>query len=96
MLAIKPPGIGCGLCKRACHYCQLIAHGRSATTPAAAIDRATSACQRVVVTSLAMLESDVMRAALCSPTLLIIGEVVRLRESYESAATKACTTVALI
>jgi len=75
---------------------QLIAHGRSPETPAAAIERATSACQRVVVTSLAALDRDVTHAALRSPTLLIIGEVVRLRECFEPAATRASAGMALI
>ncbi|MFM9885651.1 MAG: uroporphyrinogen-III C-methyltransferase [Burkholderiales bacterium] len=63
---------------------QLIAHGRSAGTPAAAIERATTRAQRVVVSTLAALETDVARAMLCSPTLLLIGEVVQLRATFQS------------
>jgi uroporphyrin-III C-methyltransferase len=64
---------------------QLIAHGRSAETPAAAIESATNPEQRVVVSRLATLEQDVAEARLRSPTLLVIGEVVSLRACYESA-----------
>ncbi len=55
--------------------------------------------QRVVVSSLAALEADVARAMLCSPTLLLIGEVVQLRATFEStqpSETAAGAAIALI
>jgi uroporphyrin-III C-methyltransferase/precorrin-2 dehydrogenase/sirohydrochlorin ferrochelatase len=64
---------------------QLIAHGRSAETPAAAIERATTTAQRVVTAPLRELTDAVARAALCSPTVLIVGEVVALHGKLEAA-----------
>jgi uroporphyrin-III C-methyltransferase len=72
---------------------QLIAHGRSIETPAAAIESATSPSQRVVVSTLATLEQDVIEAKLRSPTLLVIGEVVSLRACYASAQRLGAVTL---
>ena len=60
---------------------QLAAHGLPAHTPAAAVERATTAHQRVVTATLATLAEEVTRAALGAPTILIVGEVVRLRDT---------------
>jgi uroporphyrin-III C-methyltransferase len=59
---------------------QLIAHGRPATTPAAAIRWGTTGDQETVVGTLATIADDVARAGLSSPATLVIGEVVALRE----------------
>jgi len=59
---------------------QLIAHGLAADTPAAAIRNATLASQRTEVGTLADLPEKVRASGLKPPALLIIGEVVRLRE----------------
>jgi uroporphyrin-III C-methyltransferase len=58
---------------------QLIAHGRRADTPAAAIRWGTTVDQETVVGTLATIAADVARAGLGSPATLVIGEVVRLR-----------------
>jgi uroporphyrinogen III methyltransferase/synthase len=60
---------------------QLIAHGRSPATPAAAIQQGTTNAQRVVVGTLATLPDLVAQAALRSPVITVVGEVVRLRET---------------
>jgi uroporphyrinogen III methyltransferase/synthase len=59
---------------------QLIAHGRPADTPAAAIRWGTSVDQETVVGTLATIAGDVVRAGLGAPATLVIGEVVRLRD----------------
>ncbi|KGD75071.1 sirohydrochlorin ferrochelatase [Tatumella morbirosei] len=55
---------------------QLIAHGRSGTTPVAIISRGTRADQQIIKGTLAGLESLAQQAP--SPALLVIGEVVLL------------------
>jgi uroporphyrinogen III methyltransferase/synthase len=59
---------------------ELIAGGKSGTTPAAAIMHGTLPEQRTCVSTLAGLPEAVQRAALGSPSVVIIGDVVGLRE----------------
>ncbi|MEQ1438674.1 siroheme synthase CysG [Fontimonas sp. SYSU GA230001] len=59
---------------------KLIEHGLSADWPAAMIDDGTSPRQRVITGTLADLPQRVADARLKGPSLLIVGEVVRLRE----------------
>ena len=59
---------------------ELIAHGLPPEHPAAVIQQGSTAAQRVVVSDLAHLAEAVQAAALKAPTLVIVGEVVRLRE----------------
>ena len=59
---------------------QLIAHGLSAATPAAVVQQGTTENQRVVCGTLATLPLTAIKAGLTPPTLIIVGEVVRLRE----------------
>ena len=59
---------------------ELIAHGLPPDHPAAVIQQGSTAAQRVVVSDLAHLAEAVQAAALKAPTLVIVGEVVRLRE----------------
>ena len=59
---------------------QLIAHGRTAATPAAVIRQGTTPDQQTVVGTLASIAADVAQAGLTAPATLIVGEVVRLRE----------------
>ncbi|SEJ05876.1 uroporphyrinogen-III C-methyltransferase [Azotobacter beijerinckii] len=61
--------------------CQrLIEHGRAATTPAALIQQGTTPQQRVIVSTLAELPERVAQEKVAAPTLLIVGEVVQLRD----------------
>jgi uroporphyrin-III C-methyltransferase len=60
---------------------QLIINGRSLTTPAAAIQSATTPHQRVVVSSLRDIAEEAERQGLVSPVLLIVGEVVHMADS---------------
>ena len=59
---------------------QLIKHGRSADTPAALIQQGTTANQRVFTGTLKDLPSLVAEHEVHAPTLVIVGEVVLLRE----------------
>jgi len=59
---------------------RLIEHGTPAATPAAVISAGTTAAQRVIVAPLADLPVAAANAELPSPALVIIGDVVGLRE----------------
>ena len=59
---------------------QLIAHGLRPDTPAAVVQQGTTLEQRVVSATLADLNACVVEAGLRSPCLIIVGEVVRLRD----------------
>jgi uroporphyrin-III C-methyltransferase/precorrin-2 dehydrogenase/sirohydrochlorin ferrochelatase len=57
---------------------QLIAHGLSATTPAAIVQQGTTHKQRVLTGTLQNLPGLTAAAKLIPPTLIIVGEVVKL------------------
>jgi len=57
---------------------QLLAHGRRADTPIAVVERATTEEQRVLVGTLATIAEIVDREHPRAPTLIIVGDVVRL------------------
>lgn len=59
---------------------QLIRHGRAADTPAALVQQGTTSQQRVFTGTLADLPELVARHEVHAPTLVIVGEVVRLRD----------------
>jgi uroporphyrin-III C-methyltransferase len=59
---------------------RLIEGGRSATEPCAVIAHATTAHQRVVTATLETLTDAVLAANIQPPSLLVVGEVVRLRD----------------
>lgn len=59
---------------------QLIAHGRAADTPAALVQQGTTVNQRVFTGTLANLAERVASEQVQAPTLVIVGEVVQLRE----------------
>jgi uroporphyrin-III C-methyltransferase len=60
---------------------QLVAHGMSPEMPAAVVEKGTTLDQRVVSGTLRDLAPRVAASGLESPCLIIVGEVVRLRES---------------
>ncbi len=60
---------------------QLIAHGLAPDTPAACIRRATLPDQQVITATIATLPARVQEAGLKPPALLIIGQVVSLRDT---------------
>lgn len=59
---------------------QLIAHGRAGETPAALIQQGTTSNQRVITGTLADLPERIASEQVQAPTLLIVGEVVQLRD----------------
>lgn len=62
---------------------QLIAHGHSAEMPAAVIENGTTRDQRVLVGTLGTLPEMVAAQGARSPCLIIVGEVVALREKLQ-------------
>lgn len=64
---------------------QLTAHGMPQDVPAVAVERGTTAEQRVVFDTLQSLHSSIQEAKLKSPTLLVIGEVVRLAPGWQQS-----------
>jgi uroporphyrin-III C-methyltransferase/precorrin-2 dehydrogenase/sirohydrochlorin ferrochelatase len=59
---------------------RLVEHGLPARTRAAVVQQGTLATQRVVTGTLASLPRLVTKAKLHAPTLIIVGDVVRLRD----------------
>ncbi|MGN6700239.1 MAG: uroporphyrinogen-III C-methyltransferase [Thermomicrobiales bacterium] len=66
-----------------CLAARLIARGRSAETPAAAIEWGTWPQQRVITGTLATLPDLARAANLTSPATIVVGEVVALREHIQ-------------
>ncbi len=61
---------------------ELIAHGLPATTPAAVIQQGTTVNQRVVSGRIADLPRLAADAQLVAPTLIVIGDVVKLQHAF--------------
>jgi len=59
---------------------RMLAAGRAADTPAAAVMWATTSRQRTVVAPLAELPERVAEAGLGAPAVVVVGDVVRLRD----------------
>jgi len=59
---------------------QLQAHGRASDTPIALVERASTAEQRVLVGTLATMVGIVEREQARAPTLIVVGNVVRLHD----------------
>lgn len=64
----------------------LLRYGRSPDTPAAVISQGTLPDERVVVAPLSEIAERASAAGLASPALVVIGEVVRLREKVRAAS----------
>ena len=62
---------------------RLLAAGRRPDEPAAVVSRASTPDQRVVVSTLAEISGAARRAQLDPPALVVVGEVVRLREKLD-------------
>jgi len=61
---------------------KLIEHGQSPDHPAAVVQQGTAPTQRVVTGTLATLPALAEQAQLHGPTLIIVGDVVRLRDRF--------------
>jgi len=62
---------------------EFITHGADADLPAAVVDNATRATQRVVVGTLGTVAAKVRAAELSGPAIIIIGTVVTLRDKLD-------------
>jgi uroporphyrin-III C-methyltransferase len=62
---------------------RLIEGGRAPEEPVAIISKAATAAQRVLVTTLAQAAAAARTAAIEAPTIVAIGEVVRLRDALD-------------
>ncbi|MFQ5958703.1 MAG: uroporphyrinogen-III C-methyltransferase [Alphaproteobacteria bacterium] len=62
---------------------RLLAAGRGGETPVAIVSKATTPEQRVVVTTLGNCVADARASAIEPPAVIVVGEVVRLRETLD-------------
>lgn len=62
---------------------QLIAHGQTPTMPVAIIENGSTRKQRVLVGTLADIADQVQAQGYQSPSLIVVGEVVNLREKLK-------------
>ncbi|MCM3781510.1 uroporphyrinogen-III C-methyltransferase [Neobacillus mesonae] len=69
-----------GVSHMAAIQAELIAYGKRADTPAAIVEKGTTKEERVVVTTLCQLEETAKINRIKNPALIIIGEVVKVRE----------------
>lgn len=69
------------------HIARIAAHliegGRSPSEPVAVISRATTPQQRVLETTLAKAAEDVVAQGMEAPAVVVVGEVVRLRQALD-------------
>ena len=70
---------------------ELIKRGRDATTPVAVISDATMPDQRVLTSTLDRVGADCASAGVRPPAVVVIGEVVRLRELLTDQALEAAS-----
>lgn len=68
----------------------LVSNGRAASTPVAVIERGTTAQQRVILGTLDDIARRIEEEKVESPSLIIVGEVVALKERLEWFAGQAC------
>ncbi len=62
---------------------ELIAHGLPSATPVALVQQGTTQNQRVVISELEKLEETVKSEQIKPPTIIIVGEVVKLHETLQ-------------
>ena len=62
---------------------ELVEHGQNKTMPVAVIQSGTTSAQRVIVGNIGNIKSKVVRSKIKSPALVIIGEVVKLRDQLK-------------
>jgi len=74
---------------------ELIAHGLPASTPAMIVEQGTTPRQRVLVATLARLPALAIEQVISAPTLIVVGDVVRVRASLEHNAAHTMAARAL-
>lgn len=65
---------------------QLLMHGKSLSTPVALIERGTTERERIAIGTLDDIHDIARAGEVCNPSLIVVGEVVRLRERLTAAA----------
>jgi uroporphyrin-III C-methyltransferase len=55
---------------------------RSAATPCAIIENGTTPCERVITGTLSIIVKKARKARIAAPAVFVVGEVVKLRESF--------------
>jgi uroporphyrin-III C-methyltransferase len=79
------------------HICQrLLAAGLAPETPAAVVQQGTMPGQRAVTASLAQIAEQAREAAIKSPAIIIIGEVVTLGDVLASFSGNVPTSIASV
>jgi uroporphyrin-III C-methyltransferase / precorrin-2 dehydrogenase / sirohydrochlorin ferrochelatase len=73
---------------------QLIEHGRDPGCPVAVIENGATDRQRTIVAPLARIAGEIASAGIEPPALIVVGEVVRLRERLEWFKTAAAAPTA--
>ncbi|WP_141503463.1 uroporphyrinogen-III C-methyltransferase [Paenibacillus luteus] len=68
---------------------ELLKHGKAASTPVALIERGTTPQQRTLIGTLSDIHTIAVSMKLSNPALIIIGEVVRVRERLLHAEQQA-------
>jgi uroporphyrin-III C-methyltransferase len=61
----------------------LVAEGRNSDEPVAVVSKASTADQQVLVTTLGSCAADVVEQGIEPPSLVVVGEVVRLRTGLD-------------
>jgi uroporphyrin-III C-methyltransferase len=64
---------------------ELVKRGRDASTPVAVISDGTTERQRVVISTLGQVAEDAEAHDVRPPAVVVVGEVVRLREALGAA-----------
>ncbi|WP_458120974.1 uroporphyrinogen-III C-methyltransferase [Paenibacillus sp. Z6-24] len=72
---------------------ELVRYGRPADTPVAIIENGTTAVQRVLTGTLEDIHTIAQAARLGNPALIIVGEVVRIREQLMQIRQQAQTMI---
>jgi len=62
---------------------RLLAAGRAADEPVAIISKATTPAQRIVIAPLSAAAATAAREQIEGPTVIVVGEIVRLRETLD-------------
>ena len=64
--------------------------GMAVNKPVAVIENGCRSNQRVVITELADLAASVLKHGLQSPSLIVVGEVVRLAQQFTNSSVRFC------
>jgi len=84
-----------GLGRLSAIVAKLLEHGRAPITPVALIQRGTTAAQRTIAGTLADIVGRAQAAALGPPVVIVIGEVVTLRDRLPARSRRRRTAAAI-